>query len=296
MNGASRTSVVAMLVAAELVIVGVGIYSLGFGYHPAFTMSTEGSSAFVPRQVQAVDAGLTPRVTIDDANSGIHVSVSNDGLVHVTDKTSFNGSWFGMNGAGYPQLQVTHDASGVRITRANYDNDWFSGMSIQRVDVQVPSGAQLAITNAGLVDITGLNGGTISAHCDDGHIEVRNLTTPSLALSSDDGHIDATNLTLTGASPWLKIATGDGHITASGLFPAGGTYDIASNDGSVRLALDRGSNVTVNASTDDGDLRVNDSHNDTDNPSDTLRIGNGAAAMRVHSDDGSVAIITNGAN
>ena len=300
-NGFNRTGIVAVLVAVELLIVIIGVNALrGRGMGMSYSFPTGGRAiSFTAKSIQPIAAGTAPRVTIDDPNSGIDVRVSYDGLVHVVDNTTFNGSAFGANGAGYPQLEVTHDGNDVSVSRRNVDIDWFSNAtSRQRITVEVPAAARIEITNAGAVDMRGLNGGTIAAHCDDGDIEVSGITTPSLTLTSNDGHIEAMRLAMTGASPQLKLASDDGHVNFSGLFPAGGNYDISTNDGDIEARVAQGSDVTVNASTSDGDIRVDDSGRDSgdDGSSQTIRIGSGAAAMRVHSDDGSVAITTNGAD
>jgi hypothetical protein len=282
------------------VIVAIGIYSLNGGHYASVSFASPGHAVFAARPIAPMLAGATPRVTIDDPNSGVHVSVSHDGLVHVTDATEFHGSIFGANGQGYPQLSVSQDAGGVHISRPSYDIDWMTdATSSQHIEIEVPAGATLTILHCDGATVGGLNGGDIAVQSDDGAIEVSDITTSSLQLNSNDGHIDAQSIVLTGGAPTASVHSDDGHVTVDGVFPAGGKYDMTTNDGSVGVALGSGSDATIDASTDDGEVRVNgERRRDFDHgdpASGTLRVGGGSAAMQVHSNDGTVAITTNGA-
>ena len=129
----------------------------------------------------------------------------------------------------------------------------FIGFSFSRqhFEVQVPANATVivdACDNAEVSDlkngatIKALDGrielthveGAIVAHTDDGHIKADDITSPSLDLSSNDGWIEVRNFTAA----------------------AGGKYNFTTNDGHITVALGRGSDVTVDASTNDGSLRV----------------------------------------
>jgi len=315
MNRPSRISLVALLVAVEAVILGLAVYTIR-GAISGNVFAAGGSGAqFVAKSFAPIAAGSAPRVTIDDPNSGVTISASNDGLVHVKDDTYFSGATL-RSPHGYPQLTVTRDSSGVHISRPAYHEGWsmFIGFSNSRqhFEVQVPPDSTVlvdACDNAEVSDlkngatIKALDGrielthveGAIAAHTDDGHVTADGVTSSSLDLSSNDGWIEIHNFTLTGGTPYVRLQSGDGHIAASGLFPAGGKYDISTNDGHVNVALARGSDVTVDASTNDGSLHIDGvrQHGD-DSAEQSIRVGGGSAAMRVHSDDGSVTIITNG--
>ena len=84
----SRTSVVAMLIAIEVAIVGIALYAVrGIGgVHAA---------EFAAKTITPIDAGASPRVEIDDPDSRVDVTASTDGLVHVTDLTHVHGAFFG---------------------------------------------------------------------------------------------------------------------------------------------------------------------------------------------------------
>jgi hypothetical protein len=302
-------TVLAMLVAAEIGIIGLAVYSVrGSGFDQIFAGSTGGT--FAAKTFAPVAAGTTPRVTIDDPNSGVTISASTDGLVHVKDDTYFSGHV----PRAYPQLTVTQDAGGVHITRPAYHESWtmFIGFSNSRqhFEVEVPERSTLVVSecdNAEISDIRNgatvkaLDGrielthvdGVIAATSDDGHILADDVTSPSLDLHTDDGSIEVHNFTAAGSAPYVRLRTSDGHIDASGLFPAGGKYDVSSGDGHVDVSFARGSDVTVDASTNDGSLTVDGVRHSDDAPRQSIRVGNGSSPMRVHTDDGSVAITTN---
>ncbi len=317
MNRLSRTSVVGVLVLAEVAIIGLAAYSIhgAFSSNP-FTGGGYGAD-FVAKTFAPIAAGSTPRVTIDDPNSGVTISASGDGLVHVKDDTYFSGATLGRSN-GYPQLVVTQDSSGVHISRPRYRGGWgmFIGFldSRQHFEVQVPVNANLVVDECDNAEVSDLkNGATIKAldgrielthvagaivaHTDDGHISADDVQSPSLDLSSNDGWIEVSNFAAAGGTPYVRLRTSDGHITASGMFPGGGKYDVATNDGRINVAFAHGSDVTVDASTNDGSLHVDGVRQPGDDGArQTVHVGNGASAMRIHSDDGSIAITTNGSH
>ena len=291
MNGPSRTLVIAVLVAAEVAILGLAAFSIRGGISGNL-VAGGGAANFVAKTFAPIAAGKAPRVTIDDPNSGVTIGVSDDGLVHVKDDTSFSGVTL-RSPRDYPQLTVTQDFDGVHISRPAYHEGWsmFIGFSNSRqhFEVQVPAAAAVivdACDNAEVSDlqngatIKALDGrieltrvqGAIVAHTDDGHIRADDVASSSLDLSSDDGWIEMRNFTAA----------------------AGGSYDVMTHDGHIKVALAPGSDVTVDASTNDGSLRVDGvrQRSDDDRKQQTIRVGNGASAMRVHSDDGSVTITT----
>ncbi len=293
MNGPARTSLV-MLAALMIAILGLAAYSIR-GAVSGNVFGAGGTGAeFAAKTFAPIAAGTTPRVTIDDPNSGVTIGVSDDGRVHVKDDTTFSGVTL-RNAHDYPQLAVTQDSIGVHIVRPSYHEGWgmFIGVSFSRqhFEVQVPASATVIVDECANAEVSDLkNGATIKAldgrielahvegavvaHTNDGHVLADGVTSPSLDLSSNDGWIEVRNFTAV----------------------AGGKYNFTTNDGHIMVALGRGSDVTVDASTNDGSMRVDGvrQHSDGDRKQQTIRVGNGAAAMRVHSDDGSITITTTG--
>ena len=283
--------VVATLVAVEIGILALAGYSIREAFSGNALAAGGGRAYFVAKSFAPIAAGNAPRVTIDDPNSGVTIGVSDDGLVHVKDDTYFSGMALRSPG-DYPQLTVTQDGSGVHISRPRVHEGWgmFIGFSNSRqhFEVQVPASAAVIVSECDNAEVSGLKngatikaldgrielthvGGTIVAHTDDGHIAVDDVTSPALDLSSNDG--------------WIELRD----FTAQ----AGGKYSVATNDGHVKVAFAPGSDVTVDASTNDGSVRVDGirQHGD-DGAQQTVRVGNGGSTMRVHSDDGSITITT----
>ena len=287
---------IAILVAAEVVILGLAAYSIRGAVAGDVFAGGDTGADFAAKTFVPIAAGNAPRVTIDDPNSGVTIGVSDDGLVHVKDDTSFSGATL-RSPHDYPQLTVTRDLNGVHIARPAYHEGWtmFIGFSNSRqhFEVQVPASATVVVDECDNAEVSDLkNGATIKAldgrielthvegaivaHTDDGHITIDGVTSPSLDLSSNDGRIEVRNFTTV----------------------AGGKYDVATRDGRIDLGFARGSDVTVDASTNDGTIRVDGirQQHDDDSAQQSIRVGNGGSAMRVHSDDGSITVTTNGVN
>ncbi len=291
MNGPSRTLVVATLVAAQVTILGLAAYSIRGAVAGDAWAGGNNGTAFAAKTFAPIAAGNAPRVTIDDPNSGVTIGASADGLVHVKDDTTFSGMTV-RSPHDYPQLTVTQDGSGVHISRPAYHYSWtmFLGFSASRqhFEVQVPATAGVivdACDNAEISDlksgvtVKALDGrieltrieGAVAAHADDGHILAEDVTSPSLDLTSNDGWIEVRNFTAL----------------------TGGKYNVTTRDGHIKVAFAPGSDVTVDASTSDGSLRVDGvRQHGNDGAAQTIRVGSGESAMRVHSDDGSVTITT----
>jgi hypothetical protein len=302
----SRISVVAMLVAAEVLIVGMAIYAVG-GSGASFASGMHHVD-FTAATVAPLAVGATPHVVIDDPSSRVAVAVSNDGLVHVRDLTEMRGAVF--SNAGYPQLRVSRTLDGVSIARNAGDRisvDIF-GFSRQAIEVEVPSASRVEIARCGGADLSGLSGG-VSVHSVDGHVTVADIQGPvdvrsddgyiaatnvhggSLALESMDGHLALENIDVSS----LTADTRDGHIEARGVNVAGDAT-LQTGDGPIQLRLAPNANVTINASTRDGRITVDGSSLDRDDSAQrTIRLGAGSSSMKLDTADGSIHIFTNGA-
>ena len=290
MERPSRTGLIALLIAAEVVIAGFALYALR-----GTTGIVSASGGFhhvdysAPGTIASIAAGLSPAITIDDVDSGVTVTPSNDGLVHVTDRTEAHG--FILGGGDIPRPVVTRTIDGVRITRAGGHSFGVAmGWSRQHMDIEVPAASRITIVHCSGAHISGIRN-DITAHSVDGRIVGDDLTANALDLSSDDGRIELSNVAFNGFAPHATLHTNDGPVIVSGVFPARGSYALSTGDGRIELTLQQGSDVSVDASTADGHVTV-DGHRDAGQP---IRAGSGNASMRVRSEDGSVHIITNGA-
>ncbi|HYL27297.1 MAG TPA: DUF4097 family beta strand repeat-containing protein [Candidatus Nitrosotalea sp.] len=302
----SRASVIAMLIAAEVLIVGVAIYAVGHG-SKSFAAGMH-HVQYSAAAIAPVDAGATPRVTIDDSDSRVNVGLSNDGLVHVRDLTEIRGAVY--SSGPYPQLHVARTSDGVNIERAHAER--FSimlfGLNTQAIEVDVPAGARLEIARCAGARISGVTGG-VSVHSVDGHIALSDLQ-GTVEARSDDGYISAAGvrgdrLTMESADGHLALSdvavtslvakTRDGSIKADGL-AVDRDATVQTNDGSVRMGFAPSANLTIDASTHDGKIAVDgDSSDHNDSAQRTIRLGAGTGRMTLATDDGSIHILTNGA-
>ena len=306
----SRTSIVAMLIAAEIVIAGIALYALRAG-HAAGARSI----AFAATPIAPVDAGNAPVVTVDDPDSRVVVRTSTDGRVHVTDSTSAHGWLFDDQRATVPKLAVTRTADGVAIARAPERGaglHFFIGDFERSIEVDVPPAARLQIARCSGADVSGIEGGvavhsqdgritladlrgSVSGTSDDGSVSASRIHGDSLAIQSSDGHLSLDDVAVAS----LEASTRDGRIEARALAIAGTSPNavLHSDDGSIKVELLPGADLTVDASTNDGRVLVDGASFDSsgDATHHTVKLGSGAGNLRISSDDGSIHILTNGA-
>src|SRR5579863_223118 len=298
----SRASVVAMLIAAEVLIVGMAVYAVGRG-GTTFASGVHHVD-FTPISQAPVAAGDTPHVVIEDPPSRVVVTISNDGLVHVRDLTEMRGAIF--SSAAYPQLHVTRTSDGVRIERPAAEHlsiDIF-GYSSERIEVEVPRGARLDITRCSGADVSGVTGGvsvrsqdghitladlqgTVDAHSSDGYVEATNVRGDRLAMDSMDGHLALQNV----AVESLDATTHDGRIVADGLNLVGAhpNATLHTDDGSVKMHVPPNADLSINASNGDGSTVVDGVSQEGDNSAQrTIRLGAGTGKMTVGTSDGSI--------
>lgn len=303
----SRSSLVAMLIAVEIAIVGIALYAIRDVAHVH-------AAGFAAKTFAPLDAGSAPVVAIDDRDSRVDVATSADGMVHVKDLTDVHGALFGSH-PSIAQLEVKRTAGGVSIARPDSGHGAYFGFwdSDRRIEVDVPSGARLEIARCSGARIAGVEGGvtvasqdgritltdlrgTIEAKSDDGSITATRVRGDSLVLQSSDGRLRLEDVSASS----LDAQTRDGSIEAHGLSIAGGPQHavLHTADGSIRVGLATGADLTVDASTNDGHIDVDGnaaSNGDSDSAQRTVRVGNGSGSLQLSSGDGSIHLITNGA-
>ncbi|MGR4064098.1 MAG: DUF4097 family beta strand repeat-containing protein [Vulcanimicrobiaceae bacterium] len=309
-----RTPLIAMLIAAEVFLVGLMIYAVKGGHAGWVSADAAGfpwhEANFKAAPIAPLAAGLSPDVSIDDRESHVTVDVSNDGLVHIQDLTSASGMMWGS--ATISPLHVERTASGVSITRpGNNSLNMSIGDVEQEIRVDVPAGSHVTIGHASGAEVTGIAGGAnvtsqdgrivlqslrgdVTAHSDDGRIEATDVNGGNVALSTDDGRLRLSNVAATS----LDASTEDGSIQADRLAVSGsGSHAVVhTDDGSITAVLQTGSNATVVASTNDGRVTIDGNTSSGDsNAEQTVKVGDGSAQMRLSSDDGSIHLTTNGA-
>lgn len=267
----SRASVLTALVAAEVAIVAIALYAIGFG-RPGAAMGGMQHYNFAGKALTPLAAGSAPHVTIDDPESRVEVKTSSDGMVHVTDMTNVQGLRF-PGDSGIPPLSMSRTADGVAISRPYHQRFFLMGMSEERIEVDVPEGSRLEIGHSEGADVTGITGG-VYVRSQDGHIGLAEIK-GTVDVHSDDGTIRTHGLALTGNNT------------------------ITTDDGRIELGLAPGADLNVEVGTDDGKITVDGNRVGRDGDSDaahyTTRFGNGSGSLRATSRDGSIHITTNGA-
>lgn len=281
----TRTGIIAVLIAAEVFIASVIVVSAG-GLKTFEAAGSGRDFTYAPYSLPAVAVGDRPHIVIDDPDSRVVVTASTDGQVHVTDATRIGGWGWGSR----PQhLQVHKTADGVTIERpAVSGRVIIFGFENSRTEVAVPAGATLEIAHSGGADVSDLTG-TINVHSDDGHISATNLKSGDVALTTADGRITLDNVD----ADKLAVSTQDGSIHASSLRVRQGSAH--TDDGSVTLAFADAGDLTLQARTGDGSIRINGARQG-DSPLRDYKLGNGGGSLDVSTQDGSIRVTTNGAN
>ncbi len=272
----SRASIVAVLVAVELGLISIAIYSFtGVAPGVAHGLSFHGMQreSFSARPIVPMNAGQTPHVVVSDPDSRVVVTASTDGQVHVTDMTRVQGvSW---SPSRIAQLGLRRTPDGVAIERAASSESEFhfdlGGSIDQRIEIAVPAGSSLDIQKSSGADVSNLNGTVtvrsqdghvtlanlsagVDASSDDGYVEASSINGPSLRIASNDGHLSLRDVTVNA----LNAHTSDGRITAERVRVQGDTpnAEVHTGDGSIHLSgvLAAGGKYAI--STDDGPLEI----------------------------------------
>lgn len=280
----SRTGVIAILIAVEIMIAGAIVASAG-GLNTLSGAGNLHTFGYTPYSFAAIDAGGTPHVVIDDPGSRVTVSASSDGKVHVTDTRHVHGWGWGNRPS---QLRVEKTSDGVLIERPDTTEPIvILGFEFGGTAVQVPPGAALDIRGASGADVSDLTG-SIAVRSSDGHISATNVRTSDLSLTTGDGHIALANVD----ADKINAVTSDGAIRVSNLRVRNGV--LHTSDGSIRIELAGGNDLTVRASTADGSIRMNGVRQEG-SPAE-YKFGNGSGSLDVATQDGSIRVTTNGAN
>jgi WD40 repeat protein len=284
----SRFGLIAVLVAVEVFIGGAILAVSGVG-HGSWSVQAaglrqvrEGDKVFAP-----IDAGASPHVVIADPGSQVVVTASQDGKVHVTDRSQASG-WYFAN-SDRRQLTVTRTADGVAVERPD---GWQFGFFIdddERTEVALPPSSYVEITGSGSARVTGIRG-RAEIHSQDGAIEAVDLALSSpLVVSSQDGDVHLQNV----SAPSIDASTEDGAIRSDSLRVGGGR--LQTQDGSVDVALS--GNLRVQAQTQDGDVYFDGRRvaSGDDETSGVYQIGAGGGSLQVGTQDGSIHINSKGA-
>ncbi|MDQ2991568.1 MAG: DUF4097 family beta strand repeat-containing protein [Candidatus Eremiobacteraeota bacterium] len=284
----ARLPLVAMLVAAEVAIVGFAIYSFGFHGNTVFAAGGFHRMNYTAPTIAPLAVGSSPRIAIDDPSDRVYITASSDRSVHVVDRTEVRGLLWGT--PNISPLKVERTADGISITRSGSSSMVAMGYSDERIDVQVPSDAILAIARCGGADIAGVTGG-ITARSVDGSILLADAG-GAVDLRDDDGRIEARRVT----SNIFAAHTDSGRIILDTVVSP--KIEVSTNDGRIVATLAPSTDVTVAARTNDGRIYREGSRvggGDTDSQSQTFSVGSGSGSMSLVTNDGNISIFTNGA-
>ncbi len=250
---------------------------------------------------------MAPVVAIDDDGVDYTVRTGSTDTVQVREILESSG----MTHVSLGQLTMEKTSDGVRIARQDHNSSVMTigfGSFRHEVEVTVPPGTRLNVSNVGTFDASGLhapmtvhsNNGRITLtdvasdaelHTTNGRIEIVRGSFASLNATSDNGRITLTDVVAAHA----QIHTDNGRIESTHLEIGGGA--IQTGNGRIDLGIAAGSNVMIEAHTSSGKVRAAapltatvTGDPDDDDRIHTVPIGNGTGRLTVSSDNGSIDI------
>lgn len=262
------------------------------------------------------------RVSTDDGS----VRVTTSDTSQVEFHAQYAGSDWGIMLGGPPRIESRQEGNTVELN-LHVNPSMLIGFSNRRVhiDVSMPRNADLDLqTDDGRVELSSVNGdirvhtadgaikaaqlsGTIDLHTNDGSITVDTLA-GDVRLHSSDGAIRAANL-----AGRCQVSSSDGSIQVSGRFDlldarsddgsivaraepgsrATSSWMLHTSDGSVRLSLPKDFKATLDASTDDGDIRSElpvQVQGELGHKHIQGAMNGGGAPLIIHTDEGSIEL------
>lgn len=172
-----------------------------------------------------------PTLVLNNDTGSIHVSGVSEGNAVTIQTTKQSGPWNNPNDLKVSYTQ-DREANTVIVTVTRSNNATFFSMQNVNFAITVPSVATLQLkTNTGNIDVNGVSG--------------------QLNLASNTGSIAATNSTVHGNT---QLTTNTGSITFNGSLEPKGTYNFATNTGSVDVTLPSNSAFHLDASSDTGSI------------------------------------------
>lgn len=299
----TRSRIIATLFAVEVALFGAIVYFLGGAPTHASSVDIGGE-----RVVDVLDAGAAPHVVVSDPDSRVILTVSSDGRVHVTDRSSLHG-WMLGGPKTIAAVHVVRTTDGVRIERAKYSEHFMIfGNSSERIEIAVPVQSSIEVADSSGTEVTGLQGGMkihsndghialrdvggpVDAQADDGYIEANSVNAPSVALRSNDGHIELHNIT----AHSLSAQTNDGRIEFDGTLDPNGTYNLHTADGRIRVISADTQALAIHAYTEDGAIRIDGRRvGDIGDAAKYDAAGRADGRLTIETQSGSIAINTMG--
>ncbi len=303
----SRSALIGALVVVELAIVGIAFRALCGGGEAATGFSSVAWAAPRVAEGPALDrtftTGPAPHVVVDVHDVDLTVDTAPATSVRAVETLHTAGF---VTGHIVP-VRATATADGVRIASASpAGTRVVLGAFEHALHLTVPAGAVVEVESAGNVAAAGLRA-KLAVSSTNGAIRVRDHR-GDVELSTGHGRIELTDVqgaTLSAIShngrlvlndvgaDRLDANTGNGHVEARDLRVVDGT--ISSGNGYVRLALAANSDATVTAHSGRGRVRLHDlaaaEPGDDDRAhANVVRLGSGRGRFDVSTGNGSITL------
>jgi hypothetical protein len=299
-----RATVLAGLVAAELVVLGLIFSSLrGFSHHGSIALAS--TSSGIPADVHTtIPTSHAPTVILRDDDAHFHIHTAPIAYVRIDETTTTDGRV-----GGITPLSVEHrQFNSIYVGR----HELYHGSMHRDIAVVVPVNATIEVDDCTSLTMSGLSGaatikcsgdqpveisdqrGALEVKNDDGRVSISHMTGDRLEVTNGDGSVELTDV----RTNFLTIKTGDGQIAGTGIVAGNGS--IQSGDGNVALTFAPLANVTVGVKTDSSDstvtavsplqlVQIGDSNSERQ-----VRFGAGEGRLDVKTDDGSVTLARGG--
>jgi Putative adhesin len=288
----SRSQLVAVLVALEVVIAGEMVVAIRGDQQPAEwspwhsgAAAASGPNLTEGGSHQVFSAGAHPAVTVDIGYADLTIRTGDAAQIDVAVSKSSDFGIFRGNGP----ISAAKVGETVRIEAAGA-HSWSAGDN-RMVTVIVPPNTRVTVEKAGDIKAQGLRADASFQSVGNGTITIEDYDSHNLTVAASDGRITLQRV----SANHLDATTSDGRIEGTGLLLRDG--NIESDDGRVSLGFAAGTNALVNAETSDGKIRVSGipgassetkSNDDDDASSRSVRIGAGEGRLDVRSSDGSI--------
>jgi len=296
-----RATVLAGLVAAELVVLGMIFSSLhGFSHHGSIAVAS--TSSGIPSDVHTtISTSQAPSIILRDDDAHFQIHTAPIGYIRVDETTTTDGEV-----SGIAPLSVEHRSYNTIYIGRHED---YSGTMHRDIAIVVPLAATIEVDDCKSLTMSDLSGpatikcsgeepvavsdqhGALQVKNDDGRVSIANMTGDRLEVTNDNGSVELTDV----RTNVLTIKTDDGHIAGTGIVAGSGS--VQSDDGNVSLTFAWRANVTVAVKSDATITAVpplqlvqfGDSNSERQ-----VRFGAGDGRLDVKTDDGSVTLAGGG--
>lgn len=302
----SRSTVLAALVVAELVVLGVAAKAVAgdsFGSSPLGLAGAPYRSALEAPFDRNFVTGPSPHVVVDVRGASVVVRTAGAPLVHVAERVR---RWGWIKPEVLP-VSGESTADGVRITGGPKQMHFVFGSLSHQIEITAPASARVEIVNAQSVETTGLRAKLV-AHVADGAIHINDhrgdvdVSTGSgritmldvqgsdIAANTRDGRIYFTRV----GADRIDASSGSGRIVGVDVRATNGA--LTTRDGRIVISFAANSDASVRAHTADGKIEVSGLRTSRgEDGKQLITLGEGHGTFDLSTADGNI-ILTQGAN